>query len=69
MMRMMMITIHNTDDNTVVFRAAVEAGSGLFWQDRVAVSAHLPLAWTRAGPADKEALMTKLEQLSQTFSS
>ena len=52
----------------MVFRAAVEAKSGEFWQDRAVVSAHLPLAWTRAGPGDQQTLVSRLEELRQQFS-
>ena len=47
----------------------MEAKSGLFWQDRTAVSAHLPLAWTRAGPGEQQAFLSKLEELREKFSS
>lgn len=51
-----------------VSKAAVEAKSGQFWQDRAPVSAHLPLAWTRAGPEDRQKLMAALGELRERFS-
>ncbi|XP_061089848.1 dehydrogenase/reductase SDR family member 12-like isoform X2 [Conger conger] len=41
--------------------------SGLFFQDRKAVSTHLPLAASRSTPANEERLEAELEQLSQKF--
>jgi len=49
--------------------AALHAESGQFWQDRVPVSAHLPLAWTRAGQAERDRLMASLEEFKEKFSS
>jgi len=48
--------------------AALQFESGQFWQDRVPVSAHLPLAWTRAGQAEKDRLMASLEEFKEKFS-
>lgn len=48
--------------------AALNQKSGLFWQDRVDVSTHLPLAWTRSNKGDEEKLMTTLEELCSKFS-
>ena len=47
----------------------MEAKSGLFWQDRAPVSAHLPLAWTKSGPEEQQALLSKLEEFREKFSS
>jgi len=41
--------------------------SGQFWQDRVPVATHLPLAWTRVGSDVEEKLMSSLEQLYTRF--
>ena len=41
--------------------------SGSFFQDRQAVSKHLPLAWTKASSHDKETLMTELDKLASKF--
>ncbi|KAL8623954.1 hypothetical protein ACOMHN_047174 [Nucella lapillus] len=38
--------------------------SGQFFQDRKAVSVHLPLAWTRSEPTDHKRLMEILEDMS-----
>lgn len=38
--------------------------SGQFFQDRKAVSAHLPLAWTRSDPAEHKKLIEILEDMS-----
>ena len=48
--------------------AALQFESGQFWQDRVPVSAHLPLAWTRAGQAERDRLMASLEEFKEKFS-
>lgn len=48
--------------------AAIQFESGQFWQDRVPVSAHLPLAWTRAGQAERDRLMASLEEFKEKFS-
>lgn len=48
--------------------AALQFESGQFWQDRVPVSAHLPLAWTRAGQAERDRLMASLEEFKEMFS-
>uniref|UniRef100_A0A8C2G228 Dehydrogenase/reductase (SDR family) member 12 n=1 Tax=Cyprinus carpio TaxID=7962 RepID=A0A8C2G228_CYPCA len=41
--------------------------SGLFFQDRKAVSTHLPLACSRSSPAEDQKLMSKLEELAAKF--
>jgi len=48
--------------------AALQLESGQFWQDRVPVSAHLPLAWTRASQGERDKLMASLEELKEKFS-
>ena len=48
--------------------AALQFESGQFWQDRVAVSAHLPLAWTRAGQGERDRLVASLEEFKEKFS-
>ena len=48
--------------------AALQFESGQFWQDRVPVSAHLPLAWTRAGQGERDRLMASLEEFKEKFS-
>lgn len=48
--------------------AALQFESGQFWQDRVPVSAHLPLAWTRASQGERDKLMASLEELKEKFS-
>ncbi|KAG9333397.1 hypothetical protein JZ751_012709 [Albula glossodonta] len=50
-----------------VAASAVKNPSGLFYQDRKAVSTHLPLAATRSTPAEEERLQSALEQLAQRF--
>jgi len=57
--------------DTIVWLAisntALEQQSGLFYQDREAVSTHLPLAWSRSSPEDCQMLMKKLDELSKKF--
>ncbi|XP_029493840.1 dehydrogenase/reductase SDR family member 12-like [Oncorhynchus nerka] len=57
--------------DTVVWLAvsavASNQPSGLFFQDRMAVPTHLPLALSRSSPADEEKLQAILEQLAQKF--
>uniref|UniRef100_A0A8C7NSZ5 Dehydrogenase/reductase (SDR family) member 12 n=1 Tax=Oncorhynchus mykiss TaxID=8022 RepID=A0A8C7NSZ5_ONCMY len=57
--------------DTVVWLAvsavASNQPSGLFFQDRMAVPTHLPLALTRSSPADEEKLQAILEQLAHKF--
>jgi len=48
--------------------AALQGESGQFWQDRVPVSAHLPLAWTRVGQGERERLISALEEFKEKFS-
>ncbi|KAG7463602.1 hypothetical protein MATL_G00178290 [Megalops atlanticus] len=50
-----------------VSAAATTQPSGLFFQDRMAVATHLPLAFTRSTPADKDRLQEALEQLAYKF--
>ncbi|XP_069035163.1 dehydrogenase/reductase SDR family member 12 [Lepisosteus oculatus] len=50
-----------------VSAAAVQQPSGQFFQDRKAVSTHLPLAFTRASPEERRRLQDALEQLAQEF--
>ncbi|CAB1328772.1 unnamed protein product [Coregonus sp. 'balchen'] len=57
--------------DTVVWLAvsavASKQPSGLFFQDRMAVPTHLPLASSRSSPADEEKLQATLEQLAHKF--
>ncbi|KAJ0070431.1 hypothetical protein NL108_010517 [Boleophthalmus pectinirostris] len=57
--------------DTVVWLAMSEAASkqnsGLFFQDRTAVSTHLPLAASRSSPQDEEKLLNILEEFAQKF--
>ncbi|KTF83683.1 hypothetical protein cypCar_00013091 [Cyprinus carpio] len=57
--------------DTVVWLAISDAASrqpsGLFFQDRKAVSTHLPLASSRSSPAEDQKLMSKLEELAVKF--
>uniref|UniRef100_A0A4W5P5X4 Si:ch211-165b10.3 n=1 Tax=Hucho hucho TaxID=62062 RepID=A0A4W5P5X4_9TELE len=46
-------------------RAAGKTSSGKFFQDRRAVPAHLPLAWTHSSPEEVRSFMTQLEILAQ----
>uniref|UniRef100_A0A8C8CAN4 Uncharacterized protein n=1 Tax=Oncorhynchus tshawytscha TaxID=74940 RepID=A0A8C8CAN4_ONCTS len=46
-------------------RAAGRTRSGKFFQDRRAVPAHLPLAWTHSSPEEVRSFMTQLEILAQ----
>lgn len=41
--------------------------SGAFYQDRRAVVTHLPLAWSQASKADRDTLMSKLEELASKY--
>ena len=41
--------------------------SGEFFQDRVSVSKHLPLAWSRSSEADENHLMSQLDQFHEKF--
>ncbi|KAI7808917.1 dehydrogenase/reductase SDR family member 12, partial [Triplophysa rosa] len=47
--------------------AASRQPSGLFFQDRKAVSTHLPLAFSRCSPDDEQKLMNVLGQLADKF--
>lgn len=47
--------------------AASKQPSGLFFQDRKAVSTHLPLASSKSSPSDEQMLMSTLEQLAVKF--
>ncbi|XP_056107904.1 dehydrogenase/reductase SDR family member 12 [Rhinichthys klamathensis goyatoka] len=57
--------------DTVVWLAISDAASrqpsGLFFQDRKAVSTHLPLAFSGSSPAEDQKLMTTLEELAVKF--
>ncbi|XP_059417877.1 dehydrogenase/reductase SDR family member 12-like [Carassius carassius] len=57
--------------DTVVWLAISETASrqpsGLFFQDRKAVSTHLPLASSRSSPDEDQKLMSKLEELAVKF--
>ncbi|XP_016337306.1 dehydrogenase/reductase SDR family member 12-like [Sinocyclocheilus anshuiensis] len=57
--------------DTVVWLAISDAASrqpsGLFFQDRKAVSTHLLLASSRSSPAEDQKLMSKLEELAVKF--
>ncbi|XP_034417326.1 dehydrogenase/reductase SDR family member 12 isoform X2 [Cyclopterus lumpus] len=57
--------------DTVVWLAASAAAreqpSGLFFQDRRAVAAHLPLASSRSSPQEEEKLLAALEEFSLKF--
>lgn len=50
-----------------VAKESLKQSSGLFWQDRVPVSTHLPLAWTRSSAGDEDKLMTSLQQMYTKF--
>ena len=41
--------------------------SGDFFQDRVSVSKHLPLAWSRSSDADENSLINQLETFHEKF--
>ncbi|XP_006637642.2 DHRS-12_like_SDR_c-like domain-containing protein [Lepisosteus oculatus] len=57
--------------DTVVWLAVSEAAlahpSGLFFQDRSPVPTHLPLAWTKTSPEDKQKFINILDDLAKTF--
>lgn len=57
--------------DTVVWLAVspsvLKQKSGLFFQDRTAVSTHLPLAASRSTPQDEEKLVNVLEEFAQKF--
>lgn len=57
--------------DTIVWLAispkAIEVTSGQFFQDRQAVSTHLPLAWTKSSPEECTQLMAKLDEYAQKF--
>uniref|UniRef100_A0A671SSI5 Dehydrogenase/reductase SDR family member 12-like n=1 Tax=Sinocyclocheilus anshuiensis TaxID=1608454 RepID=A0A671SSI5_9TELE len=59
--------------DTVVWLAISDTASrqpsGLFFQDRKAVSTHLPLASSRTSPAEDQKLMSELEELAVKFKS
>lgn len=50
-----------------ISKEAIKTTSGSFFQDRQAVSKHLPLAWTKSSAGDEETLMTKLKELAEKF--
>ena len=41
--------------------------SGDFFQDRVSVSKHLPLAWSRSSDEEENSLMTQLDTFYKRF--
>lgn len=47
-------------------KAAAKTPSGLFFQDRRAVSAHLPLAWTHSSKEEVQMFVTRLDTLAQS---
>ncbi len=50
-----------------VSTAAKEHASGLFFQDRVPVSTHLPLAWTHTSDTENAEFMLRLTALTTRF--
>ncbi|XP_064615024.1 dehydrogenase/reductase SDR family member 12-like [Liolophura sinensis] len=50
-----------------ISEAALKQSSGLFFQDRVPVAKHLPLAWTKATKEEEDQLIKSLEELSKKF--
>lgn len=50
-----------------ISKEAIKTPSGAFFQDRQAVSKHLPLAWTKSSAADEDTLMTRLKEISEKF--
>ncbi|XP_059200897.1 dehydrogenase/reductase SDR family member 12-like [Centropristis striata] len=50
-------------------KAAARTRSGQFFQDRVPVPAHLPLAWTHNSAAEIQSFMTQLETLTRSIQS
>lgn len=59
--------------DTVVWLAgsqsAAQQPSGLFFQDRVAVSTHLPLAWSKSDAGVEQQLMEKIAEMAAKFKS
>jgi len=59
--------------DTIVWLAASHSAaqqpSGLFFQDRVAVATHLPLAWSRSDAGAETQLMEKLAEMAAKFKS
>jgi len=57
--------------DTITWLAIVErsklASSGDFYQDRTAVSKHLPLAWTKSSTEDEDKLMNALDEMYKKF--
>lgn len=47
--------------------AVKDQPSGLFFQDRKAVSTHLPLAWTKSSAQEHEKLIQLLDDMSQNY--
>jgi len=45
-------------------KVALENTNGLFYQDRQAVSTHLPMAWSRSSPEECKQFMEKLKQIA-----
>ncbi|KAL7642665.1 UNVERIFIED_CONTAM: hypothetical protein RMT77_007230 [Armadillidium vulgare] len=52
-----------------ISQAALKHSSGLFFQDRVPVATHLPLAWTRTSTTEEQQFMTILDRLFVQYSS
>ncbi|XP_072315145.1 dehydrogenase/reductase SDR family member 12-like [Eucyclogobius newberryi] len=50
-----------------VSEAAAKNPSGRFYQDRVMVPAHLPLAWTRSSTLEEHKLVALLDDMAKTF--
>ena len=50
-----------------ISKEAIKAPGGAFFQDREAVSKHLPLAWTKSSTGEEETLMEKLKELAEKF--
>ncbi|KAJ8359101.1 hypothetical protein SKAU_G00156260 [Synaphobranchus kaupii] len=57
--------------DTVVWLAVSDAAmatpSGLFFQDRQPVPAHLPLAWTHSAPEEEQDFMIQLDEMAKSF--
>jgi dehydrogenase/reductase SDR family protein 12 len=50
------------------FKDLEKLENGAFFQDRVTVAKHLPLAWTKNSPEEENVLMTELDNLLKKFS-
>ncbi|KAK3589945.1 hypothetical protein CHS0354_034967 [Potamilus streckersoni] len=59
--------------DTIIWLAASSAAyhqpSGLFFQDRVSVPKHLPMAWTKSSQEEEEVFMEKLNEIARKFTS